>query len=271
MEDRAVIRSAASLALGVVLVASVQARANPQPMTRDQIVALSQSGMGYSYYWGHGSWRTDGQSPGSCSGTCPSCSHTGQYGADCSGFVAKVWQVPSPSPVDVDQHPYSSYNFTYDSTWWNAISRGAAQVGDAFAYNSNGAGHVFIYESGDPWGSAWAYECKGCGYGCVHDLRTVYSYYGARERDLIVTAAGPDGGASAESDAGLASVDAGSSVSAPGDVGDPGELAGDGGPAAAASPVVGEMTGCGYEGATVLPSMLVIVPAAFRRRRTRKV
>ena len=62
------------------------------------IFARAKLGVGYSYYWGHGSWRDDGTIPGSCSGSCPSCSHTGQYGADCSGFIAKVWQVPSPSP-----------------------------------------------------------------------------------------------------------------------------------------------------------------------------
>jgi hypothetical protein len=46
-------------------------------------------------------------------------------------------------------------------------------------YNTNGAGHTFLYESGDGWGSMWAYECKGCSYGCVHNLRTATTTYHA--------------------------------------------------------------------------------------------
>src|SRR5581483_10054526 len=41
------------------------------------IFALARLGVGYSYYWGHGSWGTDGMNPGSCSGSCPSCTHSG--------------------------------------------------------------------------------------------------------------------------------------------------------------------------------------------------
>src|SRR5262249_39357532 len=88
-------------ALVAVLASSAMSHANPPPMTRDQIIqrgrmATNPTGGGhYSYWWGHGRWRTDGKYQGSCSGSCPSCTHYGSYGADCSGFVAKTWQVPS--------------------------------------------------------------------------------------------------------------------------------------------------------------------------------
>lgn len=174
-------------------VASAPAFAAPQPMTRDQIIGMARPAMPYSYWWGHGRWRLDGLDPGLCSGSCPSCTHQGSYGADCSGFVAKAWQVPSPISVTTDAHPYSTFHFQNTSYHWSSISRSSALKGDAFVYNRDGAGHMFLYESGDPWGSAWAYECKGCSYGCVHNVRTVSSYYSARRRDAIVTAVDTDG------------------------------------------------------------------------------
>lgn len=148
------------------------------PPEVSQIFSLARGAVGYSYYWGHGSWRTDGSEHGSCSGSCPSCSHTGRYGADCSGFVAKVWQIPSPSPVTTDLHPYSTYNFVNSTTRWSRVSRDAIRPGDALTYNTNGAGHIVLFESGsDPWGSVWTYEARGCATGIVHNLRTVGSTY----------------------------------------------------------------------------------------------
>jgi MYXO-CTERM domain-containing protein len=213
----------AALLLGV----AAGAAATPQPMSRAAIIDLSKSAMGYSYYWGHGSWRDDGTQVGSCSGSCPSCTHTGTYGADCSGLAGKVWQVPSPSPITTDLHPYATTNFRNDMTWWTEIDRGAVQLADALVYNTNGAGHIFIYESGDGWGSMWAYECKGCSYGCVHDLRTASSSYIAIRR--VQLAEQTDAGASdAAVDAGVPA-DAGAADDAGGA---DGGLAGDGGGAA---------------------------------------
>lgn len=95
------------------------------------LFSLARSAVGYSYYWGHGSWGTDGRDHGSCSGSCPSCSHTGRYGADCSGFVAKVWQIPSASPVTTNRHPYSTYKFVNSTTHWSRVARTAVRPGDA--------------------------------------------------------------------------------------------------------------------------------------------
>jgi hypothetical protein len=155
-------------------------------MTRDAIIARAQTGVGYSYWWAHGRWRLDGAEHGSCSGGCPSsCTHSGSYGADCSGFVGKVWQVPNDIDVSTDSHPYSTWHFVNQQDHWANISRSEVQKGDAFVYNTSGAGHIFLFESGDPWGSAWAYECAGCSSGCVHNIRTVYSNYQAIRRNLL--------------------------------------------------------------------------------------
>ena len=159
----------------------------PPPSTaRDAAIARAKSAVGFSYWWGHARFRPEGPSgiAGSCSGNCPSCSHGGSYGGDCSGLASKVWQVPSGNDdLTVDEHPYSTYNFVNDRPYWHSVSRGSVVKGDALVYNKNGAGHIFIYESGDGWNSMWAYECKGCAYGCVHDLRTASSDYQAIARN----------------------------------------------------------------------------------------
>jgi len=175
------------LALAILVstaLAAAPARAE-EPISRDQIISLAKSAMHYSYWWGHGRWRSDGADHGSCSGNCPNCSHGGHHGSDCSGLAAKVWQVPGPIGIDSDAHPYSTYNFRNDTSLWTQVSRSSLKRGDAMVHNSNGSGHVFIFESGDGWGSHWAYECKGCAYGCVHDLRTASSAYVGIRRNKI--------------------------------------------------------------------------------------
>jgi hypothetical protein len=175
------------LALALTLANGPAAQAAPSAMTRQGILDLAVSGVGYSYYWGQGSWRMDGTETGSCSGSCPSCSHSGSYGADCSGFVAKAWQVPGPSNVTTNSHPYSTSNFRWEENYWSQIPRGDALVGDAFVYRNSGntSGHVVIYESGDPWGSSWVYEARGCSYGIVHRLKSIGSTYVAIRRNAL--------------------------------------------------------------------------------------
>ncbi len=168
------------------LTTSGGARADCPVMTREQIANLAQSAMGYSYWWGHGRWRMDGTSHGSCSGSCPDCTHTGSYGADCSGLAGKVWQVPRASDVTEDYHPYSTTNFRNDTTYWTQVSRGSTMYrGDAVVYNSNGSGHIMIYDSGNAWGTPVVWECKGCSYGCVHGTHSVSSsYIGIRRKNI---------------------------------------------------------------------------------------
>jgi hypothetical protein len=148
------------------------------------IFALAKLAVGYSYYWGHGSWRSDGADVGMCSGTCPSCSHSGQYGADCSGFVAKVWQVPSASSIELDAHPFSTANFYNDQVYWKQVPRSTIQPADALVHRDATSGHIALFESGsDPFGMVWLYEARGCATGVVHDLRAVDSTYIAIRRN----------------------------------------------------------------------------------------
>ncbi len=153
----------------------------PASTARDLAMQRASSGIGFSYWWGHGRFRPEGptsSNKGSCSGTCPNCSHSGSYGGDCSGYVAKVWQVPS-SNTDLtdDEHPYSTADFDASSSQWDDVSRSSVKKADALVYRSGGAGHIFVYEKGDGWGSMYAYECKGCSAGCVKGYRTASSAY----------------------------------------------------------------------------------------------
>jgi hypothetical protein len=154
---------------------------------RDAAITRAKQGVGFSYWWGHGRWLTSGptsSTKGYCSGGCPNCSHSGSYGADCSGYVAKIWQVPSTNTsLSTDSHPYSTFHFDNYSYSWHTVARSTVRRADAMVYNANGAGHIFLFESGDGWGSMWAYEAKGCSYGIVHNLRTTSSSYKAIARN----------------------------------------------------------------------------------------
>lgn len=180
------------IAMCAVISGGRSAEAAPNPMTRDEIVAIGKTVVGFSYWWGGGKWKPGAADKGKCTptsgGGCPSCTHSGAYGADCSGFVAKAWQIDKPTPLDQGYHPYSTWHFDNYSYWWTKITKGSALRADAFNYNKNGAGHIFLYDKGDPWGSVYAWECKGCSYGCVYNLRSVSADYAVLRRKLITEA-----------------------------------------------------------------------------------
>jgi uncharacterized protein YgiM (DUF1202 family) len=144
----------------------------------------AKSAMGFSYWWGHGRWTDSGPAghAGSCSGSCPNCSHSGSYGADCSGFVAKVWGVPSGNTdVTNDDHTYATGDFDSDTSQWHTVSQSSMKQGDALVYHSGSHGHIVLYDHGDAWGSPYVYECKGCSYGCIEGVRSISSsYHGIR-------------------------------------------------------------------------------------------
>lgn len=155
---------------------------------RETALAIAANGVGLSYWWGHGKLY-DGVPPagvgGSCDGSCPSCTHAGSYGADCSGFVAKAWVVPSSnSALETDTHPYSTSDFysTTGSGKWSTVSKASVKGGDAMVYRSGSSGHIFLYEKGDAWGQPWTFEARGCSYGIVHNIRTSGSTYKAIAR-----------------------------------------------------------------------------------------
>lgn len=148
------------------------------------VFARARQAVGYSYYWGHGGWRADHAELGSCSGSCPACTHEGRYGADCSGFIAKVWQVPSSSPVDLDAHPFSTDDFYNQQVYWKQVPRSSLRPADALVRRDGAAGHIALVEGGsDPFGAIWLYEARGCATGVVHDLRTLDSSYLAIRRN----------------------------------------------------------------------------------------
>lgn len=158
----------------------------PPPTNSDpraQAIARAQSGVGFSYYWGGGAWDPAGANDanaGVCSGgSCPDCTHSGRYGADCSGFAAKVWQVPDSNTVlTTHSHPFSTVTFTHSSNaLWTTVDRGQALMGDAFTYNVDGKGHIFVFASGDGWGHMYTYESRSCSVGIVYNLRTADSRY----------------------------------------------------------------------------------------------
>ena len=177
--------------VAVLLLAPVAALAAPPSETRDQIICRAKSGVGFSYWWGGACWCANGCSPnfgcskGSCSGNCPSCSHSGGHGADCSGFTNKVWQVPSAMSLNGScaHGGYVAASYTKSATHWDKISRSNILKADALASST----HVMVYESGDPWGSLWAYEAKGCSYGIKHNIRTCSSAYSAARRHNIIS------------------------------------------------------------------------------------
>jgi hypothetical protein len=89
-----------------------------------------------------------------------------------------------PSPITQDLHPYTTYDFVNQETNWHKVQRSAIRPGDALTYNTNGSGHIALFESGnDPWGDVWLYEARGCSYGVVHNLRAVDAKYIAIRRE----------------------------------------------------------------------------------------
>jgi hypothetical protein len=153
-------------------------------VSRDGIINTAAAFVKFSYWWGGARLKAGSKEYGKCHSATTS-GHSGPYGADCSGYVAKVWQLPEAMPFEENKHPFSTYSFKNQSNHWKSIARGDAKRADAMVYNSNGAGHIFIYESGNPWGQAWTYEARGCSYGIVHNLRTISSSYAARRRSGV--------------------------------------------------------------------------------------
>jgi hypothetical protein len=153
-------------------------------------ISRGTQSVGFNYWWGGGAWSSNAAiAPGgSCTGTCPSCTHTGSYGSDCSGMVAKAWIVPASNwSYSTNSHPFTTLNFYNDTTDWQGIDRGSLAKGDAMVYRDSSSGHVFLFESGDPWGTLLAIECKGCAAGCVRDYRTATTAYKAIRRNAVVT------------------------------------------------------------------------------------
>lgn len=103
------------------------------------------------------------------------------WGADCSGYVAKVWELAIAMPLEAQKH--EQY---YTGTFYSAepvveskiISESEVKPGDAFV-RTGSPGHIFIVKKRDSWGKYQSYEAKGKNYGIVVDTRTVGSEWRA--------------------------------------------------------------------------------------------
>jgi len=175
-----------ALGCGALLALALPSVGAPPPTTRDELICRANSAVTYSYWWGGSCWCADGCEPsnacdkGWCKGDCPQCQHGGM-GADCSGLVNKVWQVPDPIAVTTCYHgDYVAADFQHTGPFWDGISRDELDRGDALA----SAGHVVLYHYGDKWGSMMVYEAKGCDYGIRHNIRTCSGYSASRRRNI---------------------------------------------------------------------------------------
>jgi MYXO-CTERM domain-containing protein len=182
---------AALMALGV----SSESLAAPPAEPAEAIVCRGTAGEGFSYEWGGECWCNTGCtpdltncSPGVCtpnpgSTGCPDCTHSGTYGADCSGFVSKAWQVPDPYALDAcDVARYVASSFTSDHNYWDVVPMTSLQPADAVASSSH---VILVIDYEDPFGEHEVVEAKGCVYGIVRQSRTFSSSYsGARRINL---------------------------------------------------------------------------------------
>jgi hypothetical protein len=176
-------------------------------MTRQQIIDIALSGLGNGYKWGYGLWNVDGSEHTSCSRKdCTGCTCIkreddmctnwyldGGKGADCSGYVAKCWQVPGPTAIETNSHPYGTGAFHDNFTHWTAIERSELKPGDALVYRNekDTGGHIVLFDSDTGTKDAkerpnyMVYEAKGCNDGVVHDLKAMDSTYIAIRRNAV--------------------------------------------------------------------------------------
>jgi hypothetical protein len=189
---------AAVAAAGLVLPCA-QALAAPEPMTRSAIIELAKPAVGHAYHWGKDTWTADGSKKGTCKGAGPTAQVTGTYGTDCSGYVAKAWQLPGPAPLTKQVHPFDTEAFRFREVHWKRIPRAALLRGDALVYRDQkaGVGHIVLFDRFGEQGTLWVYEARGCAEGVVYNQRTLGDEYVAiRRNDLVeegAVACGPNG------------------------------------------------------------------------------
>lgn len=150
-------------------------------MTRSEIIARAESGLGAIYGWGRESWTPD---------------QAGGTGPDCSGYTLKCWEVPrtmlyqEEDPQNTGIYPrYSSYEFYNGLGPWTRLSdRSLLKEGDALAKNDGTSGHVVVYAAGDAWNSPIVYEAPGTGLAVRRASRYLSSDYRPLRRYSVVDA-----------------------------------------------------------------------------------
>ncbi len=149
-------------------------------MTRAEIIARAESGIGASYTWGRESWTPN---------------LGGGAGPDCSGYALKCWEVPrtllyqEEDGENTSIYPrYTSYEFFNCLGPWYALSdRSLLREGDVLVKNNGTSGHVVIYAGGDAWNSPIIYEAPGTGLSVRRVSRYLGSEYQPRRRESLAT------------------------------------------------------------------------------------
>jgi hypothetical protein len=168
--------AALGLAFGPVV---PSAHAAVPSMTRAEIIARAESGIGASYSWGRESWT-----PNAGAGSGP----------DCSGYTLKCWEVPrtllyqEEDGENASIYPrYTSYDFFNCLGPWSRLSdRSLLREGDALVKNNGTSGHVVIYAGGDAWNSPIIYEAPGTGMTVRRVSRYLGSEYEPRRRSSLI-------------------------------------------------------------------------------------
>lgn len=159
--------------------AAPAAQAAIPSMTRAEIIARAESGIGTWYTWGRESWTPD---------------LGGGTGPDCSGYTLKCWEVPKTLLYQEEDgenaaiYPrYTSYEFYKCLGPWSALSsRSLLREGDVMVKNDGVAGHVVIYAGGDAWNSPIIYEAPGTGMTVRRVSRYLSSDYQPRRRSSLI-------------------------------------------------------------------------------------
>ena len=197
------------LMLGLIAVFGRPAFSAPPAEPPDAIVCRGLSAVGFSYWWGGECWCSNGCAPdlvgcapGVCtpnagSTGCPDCTHTGTYGADCSGFVSRAWQVPDPLATNAcNTARYVASDFTADHAYWSVVPMNDLRPADAVASDSH---VILVIGAVDAYGENDCVEAKGCSYGIVRNSRTFSSVYSGARRISLTTCECDEGGLETES------------------------------------------------------------------------
>ena len=147
-------------------------------LTRAEIIARAESGIGAQYTWGRESWTPNAG---------------GGLGPDCSGFTLKCWEVPRTMLYQEEDGEnatisprYTSYDFfNCTGPWYALADHSLLKEGDALVKNDGSSGHVVIYAGGDAWNSPIIYEAPGTGLTVRRTSRYLGSEYQPRRRNSV--------------------------------------------------------------------------------------
>jgi len=121
-----------------------------------QILDIARSALGTRYVHGAESWATE---------------TPGRAGVDCSGLIAKAWQLPraAESWEELGARP-TTETLNVDTRDWFKLPLRARQPGDALVRYEADVRHAFIYErdEGEPALAAAGQHGPFCRWLCSH-------------------------------------------------------------------------------------------------------